>query len=315
MIKKKPEIWGNMYDNPDVMKKTKGAREALHRHNLKKMKRLIGMHAPDIIYCTQAFPCGMVADYKRACGENIPLVGVLTDHAPHSYWLHDEVDYYVVPSEETASALEQKGVPAAKIRSYGIPVDPKFKFNQDARYLRECLGIKAGKPTILIMGGTHGLGAIKETVETLSGDSKRQYQLLIVTGSNKRLYGRLKKFSRIKNRDNMHVFSYVDNVDELMQVSDLIVTKAGGMTIAESLVKGLPMLIIDPIPGHERRNADYLVKSGAAVEAEDVGQIYGIINGLIDSGSALATMRKNAESLAKPESSLDIAKLASAAFA
>ncbi|MFH1665648.1 MAG: glycosyltransferase [Candidatus Omnitrophota bacterium] len=315
VIKKKPEIWGNMYDNPDVVKKTKGAREALHKFNTKKMKKLISTHAPDIVYCTQAFPCGMVAGYKKTYGENLPLVGVLTDHAPHFYWLHDEVDHYVVPSEETARILEQKGVPADRIKSYGIPVDPKFRSDGDARQIREKLGIEAERPVILIMGGTHGLGAIRETVTTLAGDNERRYQLLVVTGSNKKLYRRLKRFSRRKNRPDMHIFSYVDNIDELMQVSDLIVTKAGGMTIAEALVKRLPMVIVSPIPGHERRNADYLVKNGVAVEAMDVDQIYQIVNDLIDSRSALNKMKKNAAKIARPESAINIAKLASDAFA
>ncbi|MFH1878240.1 MAG: glycosyltransferase, partial [Candidatus Omnitrophota bacterium] len=257
IIKKKPEIWGNIYDNPEVMKKTEKARAALHRFNMSKMSKLLEKHAPDVILCTQAFPCGMVADSKRTFGRQIPLIGVLTDHAPHSYWLFDDVDYYVVPSEKTAEVLKNKGVPDKKIKPYGIPVDPKFRIKNDMPAVRKKLGLACGNPTVLIMGGTQGLGAMEEVVKSLLRDEGHNYQLLVVAGSNKKLCSRLKKLSAHEKNRNIHILSYVDNIDELMDAADVIVTKAGGMTISEAAVKKLPMLVIKPIPGHERMNTDY----------------------------------------------------------
>ena len=96
IITKNPELWGRMYDNPEVLSKIKKTREKLYNYNVPKMKRLFNDFSPDIVYCTQAYPCGMVAAYKRKYKINIPLIGVLTDHAPHLYWVFDEVDLYVV---------------------------------------------------------------------------------------------------------------------------------------------------------------------------------------------------------------------------
>ncbi|RKY41838.1 MAG: hypothetical protein DRP85_04850 [Candidatus Makaraimicrobium thalassicum] len=310
VIKKKPEIWGHIYDNPDVMKKTSKAREALHKFNTSKVKKLLEGYSPDVVFCTQAFPCGMVADYKKSAGRNILLIGVLTDHAPHSYWLFDEVDFYVVPSEETARVLERKGVPSEKIKVYGIPVDPKFRRGRDRSRVRRDLGFRKEVPTILIMGGNQGLGAVEEAVRSLLGEAGHNYQLLVVTGSNKKLYTRLKRLERKKGRDNVRILSYVENIDELMEISDIIITKAGGMTIAEALTKNLPILVVDPIPGHERMNTDYLVEKGAAIEIRDDSHIRGIINGLFDSKNELDRLRKNSEKLSRPDSALDIAKLA-----
>ena len=310
VIKKKPEIWGHIYDNPDVIRKTKKAREVLHKFNMSKVKKLLEGNAPDMVFCTQAFPCGMVADYKRSSGKNILLVGVLTDHAPHSYWLFDEVDIYVAPSEETARALEKKGVPSEKIKVYGIPVDPKFREKHDKQKIKKDLGFLEDAPTVLIMGGSQGLGAMEEAVRSFLDDPGHDYQLLVVTGSNKKLNARLRRLGRKKKKNNIHVLSYVENIDELMEASDIIVTKAGGMTIAEALVKNLPILIIDPIPGHERMNADYLVKNGAAVEVEDFSQIHRKVNELFDSVDVLERMRENIKKISRPDSALDIAKLA-----
>lgn len=310
VIKKKPELWGRMYDNPEVMKKTQKARDALHKFNMTKMKKLIEDRAPDVVFCTQAFPCGMMADYKRTSGEALLLIGVLTDHAPHSYWLYDEVDYYIVPSEETGRVLEEKGVPAKKIKAYGIPVDPKFRRRHDVRRIKKDLGFRGRSPVILVMGGSQGLGAVEEVVRTFSADAGNDYQLLVVTGSNKKLYRRLRRFCEKKGGENLCVLPYVGNIDELMEASDLIITKPGGMTIAEALVKKLPMLIVDPIPGHERMNTDYLVKKGTAIEVKDYKHIYREINRLLGSEGVLDRMRNNIEKLVKPDSALDIAKLA-----
>ncbi|MFH1552129.1 MAG: glycosyltransferase [Candidatus Omnitrophota bacterium] len=310
LIKKKPELWGHVYDNPDVIKKTNKVRETIHRFNMSKIKRLIEAYSPDVIFCTQAFPCGMVADYKRSCGEKTLLIGVLTDHAPHSYWLFDEVDFYVVPYDETAHLLEQKGVPPGKIKVYGIPVDPKFRQEKDARRIRKYLDFQEGRPTILIMGGSQGLGAMEKVARSLLQDEDHNYQLLVVTGSNKKLCAKLKRLGKKKGGENMRVLSYVENIDELMEVSDVIVTKAGGMTIAEALAKKLPILVVDPIPGHERMNTDYLVEKGAALEIDDYSQIHQKINELFDSQGKLGRMKKNTEKLSKPDSALDIARLA-----
>lgn len=311
VIKKKPELWGHIYDNPDVIKNTKKAREALHRFNMSKMKKLIEAKAPDAIYCTQAFPCGMVADYKRTRGKDLPLVGVLTDYAPHSYWLFDEVNFYVAPSAETARVLVDRGIPSPKVKAYGIPVDPKFRDEHDLGPLRKSLGFREEDPTILIMGGSQGLGAVEEAVRSLLLDTEHNYQLLVVAGSNKKLYTRLKRLKRRNKGNNIQILSYADNISELMELSDIIVTKAGGMTTAEAMVKKLPVLIVKPIPGHERMNADFLVKKGAAVEIAEHGQIHRKINELFDSEDALDRMKESAGKLSHPDSALDTAKLVS----
>lgn len=310
LIKKKPELWGNIYDNPEVMEKTQKAREAFHRFNMTKIKALLNEHSPEVVYCTQAFPCGMVADYKRSCETNIKLIGVLTDHAPHSYWLHDEVDYYIVPSHDTKDALIKKGVDTGKIKVLGIPVDPRFAEKKSKQQMRDKLSLKRDLPVLLLMGGNQGLGSIGEVSKSLLSDKEHNYQLVVVTGKNKRLAGKLNRLAKGKGGENIHIFSYVDNIDEFMEAADLIITKAGGMTTAEAMAKRLPLLIIDPIPGQERYNTDHFVSQGAAIEVSDFNEIHRVINDLFDSTDRMERLKKSIKELAKPNSARDIALLA-----
>jgi processive 1,2-diacylglycerol beta-glucosyltransferase len=309
VIKRRPEIWGNMYDNPSVLKKTRMAREALHRFNMTKIKRLVEKKRPDVILCTQAFPCGMVADFKKATGSDLKLIGVLTDRAAHSYWLFDDVDHYIVPDDDTASVMKAKGVSENKIKVFGIPVSPEFKVPHDRRRVMKELGFSEKYSTILIMGGSQGLGAIEEAVKTLGSDETHHYQLIVVTGKNKKLFSRLTRIASGKKLKNVKVLSFVENISELMEASDIIITKAGGMTTSEALVKKLPMIIVDPIPGHERMNTDYLIRKGAAIEISDYGQMYETINRVFDTSGMLDGMRSSAAELSKPDSAKDLAKL------
>jgi len=208
VIKNKPNLWGNIYDNPDVLKKIIKARKLFHRYNMPKIDRLMRSYAPDIVYCTQAYPCGIVADYKKKYGSNVRLVGVLTDHAPHSYWLFDEVDFYVVPSEETAEVFKQKGAAPEKIKVFGIPVDGSFRLKHDRESSRKKYVLSIDKPVILVMGGTQGLGVMEQTVDLLMNDKVHGYQLLVVTGKNKGLYRRLQRKTKYFHRGALNIFSY-----------------------------------------------------------------------------------------------------------
>jgi processive 1,2-diacylglycerol beta-glucosyltransferase len=274
------------------------------------MKKLLDGFSPDSVVCTQAFPCGLIADFKRNTGSNIELTGVLTDHAPHSYWLFDEVDNYVVPSGETADELVRKGVDPLRVHEMGVPIDPKFAFKHDKTLLLKAIGFDESSPVILLMGGNQGLGAMEEVLKTLiiKGQDRR-YQLIIVTGANKRLYFRLQKMVSSAECDNVLILPYVDNIDELMEISDLIVTKAGGITTAESLAKGLPMILVNPIPGQERMNADYLEKKGLAIEIKDIERIPGKLKDLLEERDELTEMKKRIEEEAKPLSAIHIAEL------
>ncbi len=305
VVKRTPELWDYLYDNPKVLKKTQILREMMHKFNTDKLKALIDGFNPDAIVCTQAFPCGMIADCKKTFGLTIPLIGVLTDYAPHSYWIFNNVDYYIVPSEETGQKLIANGIDASKIKSFGIPIDPKFRNSLNKETICSCLGIKSDRPCVLIMGGTQGLGPIKKITRLLD-KSHIDLQLIIACGTNKKLYNAL---ARRRYRKNVKILSYAPNIDELMQIADIILTKPGGITTAEALAKGLPMLIVHPLPGQETMNTKFLLDEGVAVKAESPEDVLVLLEELLENRNKLKGMSDRAAALAKPDSSIKVARL------
>jgi len=307
VIKTTPKIWEYLYDNPALVKNSTPIKDFLHKVSHKKLSKLFKSFLPDTVVCTQAFPCGMVADYKRTHNLNIRLIGVLTDYAPHSFWLNEGVDYYVVPSQDAKERFIRGGIPEEKIKVYGIPIRARFSDALDKGEIAHKLGLEVDVPTVLIMGGGQGLGPIKDVVKTLIR-SDMNVQLIVLAGVNRKLIKWLKRVSP-KTEKKMLVYEYADNVEELMELSTLIVSKPGGMTTAEALAKGLPMVIINPIPGQEMHNTQFLVEKGIAVLVEKEDQIGKTIKGLLSSPSRLAAMRQAACDNAKPHAAADIAKL------
>ena len=306
VIKRAPKIWEYLYDNPKVIKASAKWKQSVYKSSHKKLKPLIDEFKPDVVVCTQAFPCGMVADYKKTNNLPMTVVGVLTDYAPHLYWLNGGVDYYVVPSQEAKTRYMGEGVKEEQIKEFGIPIRMKFAEKLDRVAIAKKLGLDANAPTILVMGGGQGLGPMKEAVKSLVR-LPRNVQLIVICGTNVKLVHWLKKTQR-KTTKKIIFYEYANNVDELMEVATMIVTKPGGMTTSECLTKGLPMVIVDPIPGQEERNSQFLVNQGIAIRVDDKHHIAKDIEALLNDAPKLTAMRQAALKNSKPMAAENIAR-------
>ena len=203
--------------------------------------------------------------------------------------------------------LIHKGVPAHKVKPLGIPFDPKFSEPLDKEKLLLKYKLNPTLSTVLIMGGGQGLGPIKTIVRTLE-KAKADIQEIVVAGTNKKLYKSLKR--RIKKyRKKILLFGYAQHINELMHLADIVVSKPGGVTTAEVLAKGKPMIIIKPLPGQETSNTKYLTEKGAAIKLDKPRKINLIIDELISNPHKLNRLSEAAGDIGKPNSSLDIAKL------
>lgn len=306
VIQKTPRLWDYLYDNPKVVKRLEKIKQKINKFNSPKLKNLFDDFKPDAVVCTQAFPCGMVADYKKAYQSNLALFAVLTDYVPHSYWIYDNIDYYITPSDEVAARLIKKGVARQKIKELGIPFDHRFNQPVDKDKVCGKLKLCPNVPLLLIMGGGHGLGPIKEIMDSLD-KMKEAVQEIVVTGSNKKLYSFLSR--RLKRyKQKILVLGYADNINELMGISDMIITKPGGVTTAEALAKSIPMVIVKPIPGQEANNAAYLTKEGAAIKVDDPKKINLAVEELLLNRDRLVALRHSCQRISKPNASLDIAR-------
>jgi len=274
---------------------------------VKKHKELINNFAPEVIVCTQALSCRFVSILK-ANGEILaPLIAIITDFDIHPYWFNKHVDKFIVPVDEVKKEFIIRGIKPNKIYTFGIPIHPCFSKTQNKLVLKAKLGMRKDLPVVLITGGGWGLGPIKKIVLHLN-NSGILLQLLIVTGENKTLKKKLNKIlSELKIP--VKIYGYVNNIDEFMEVSDIAITKPGGLTTSELLAKGLPAILVDVISGQEKANGDYLINKGAACKIEKISQLKDTIQGLLNNPSKLDEMRTKAKAAAKPFAALDTARL------
>lgn len=307
VIKIKPEVWEYLYDNPKIVRRTRKLRKLIHKLNSKKLKRLISHFKPDAVACTQAFPCGMVADFKRKFKFSFPLIGVLTDYAPHSYWMYDNVDAYIVPNEKTRERFLKNGIDEDKVFPFGIPISAKFSGKTNKEAARRALRLDDNKPTILLMGGGQGLGPIEELIFAINTiDSP--FQVIVVCGTNKKLRKWLEK-RRTLFRKKMAILGYTRQVEMLMGISDIIVTKPGGLTTAEALAKRLPIVIVNPIPGQEAKNTEFLLSENVAVKAKSPLDAAVLIEQLLINKKELDNMKAAALKHAQPHSASQTAEV------
>jgi processive 1,2-diacylglycerol beta-glucosyltransferase len=280
----------------------------INRLASRKIKKLIDCFKPDAVICTQAFPLGIMAEYKKNHYTNFSLTGVLTDFAPHSYWVYENADTYIVPANLSKERLVEKGVRPERIHVCGIPIDPKFNISFDKNELCDNFDLKPEIPIVLIMGGGHGLGPLNNVLNKLD-NFKVSLQMIVVCGLNNNLFKSIRK-KDFKNK--ILIFKFTDQIHKLMSLADVIISKPGGITTAEALSKKLPMVILNPIPGQEARNTEILTKSGVAMAVASFDEIPSAVEKILvykKAGDQQARFLTGLSSLAKPQASLDIAKL------
>lgn len=307
VIKHFPFIWGRMYDRKKVIRNLSPLRKWVSEHTFKKLSNFVKKTSPDCFIATQAFPCGLIADFKEKFNCKIPLIAVVTDYHPHGFWIHNAVDKYVVASSAAKDVLVDKGIPCEKIEILGIPISYRF-LNQTAKeaVAEEFKFLKDAK-SVLIMGGGLGIGPIEKIVKELDS-SNEHFQIIAICGQNKKLYA---WFEKNKNSFKKPVFyyGYVDFINKIMDFADIIVTKSGGITISEALAKGLAIIVSNPIPGQEEHNVSYLLKNEAVMRADDPQEIGRIAMELLGDERKTASLKANAKKISLPDSSLKIAEL------
>ena len=233
---------------------------------------------------------------------SLPTVGILTDFTFHPYWEDcTRNDYVVTPAEGVLLQGLRKGFRPEQILPYGIPIRPDFLTYTPKAEAREKLGLDSGKTTILIMGGSMGYGNLGQTVEQIDGIAYGQdFQMVVVCGNNAEAKAEIDGLTEAgKLRHRVLTTGFVNYVSLLMDAADCIVTKPGGLTTSESLTKGLPMVIVNPIPGQEQRNTEFLLNNGAACAASKTCPIDECLYQLLTSPARLDAMGQCVRALSK----------------
>ena len=310
MAKKMPWAWGRIYSDSQ-----RGPLAHITSRSNKimaiKLLRLLREKQPDLIISTHPFGSQMCSYLKRKGKISAKIATIMTDFAPHDQWLvgSDDTDYYFVAHENMKKYLLRKGIPNTKVFATGIPLSSKFLITFDKEKIFKELNLKPDKKTILFFGGGEfGLGKTR-TVEIFEGFVKycTDMQIIAISGKNEKMKMAFEKIvSEYQRKGNVLVFEYTSQVPEFMSISDLVVTKPGGLTTTESLASHLPMVIINPIPGQEEKNAKFLVKNGIAIWIKKEDNVIEVLENLFSHPETLETMKENTKKLAKLHSTKDI---------
>ena len=312
LINRTPTFWGLFYyllDTRLVDFFMAPVRRFMHRINSGEFIEFIKKENPDVVVSTHFMPSEIVSGLKRRGEFKGKLVNVVTDFISHSFWMARSSDYFVGAIQRTKKDLMSRGVPEEKIKIFGIPCDPVFSISKGKDALMGQLGIAPGLFNVLIMSGGFGTGPMREIVteiDSLDPGIKDKMQLLVICGKNELVRRELTELSAIL-KTRVKVFGYVNNVDEFMEISDIIVTKPGGLTISEALSKTLPMIIVQPILGQETRNCGILTGYGVAVKAKNTKEVCKFIKEFAVSPERIIGTRTRIGLLRYPDAAKNIA--------
>ena len=256
---------------------------------------------PDVIISTHFLPSELAACLKKKNKISSKIITVITDYGVHPFWISPGTDLYVVASDFTKDRLVMEGVEDQRISVLGLPFDPKFLQHFDHKALCQKLGIDPHKFTVLLMTGSFGLGPLEEIAECLHADC----QLLVVCAGNNRLYARLRK----RNLENVKVFGFVSNAEELMAAAQVIITKPGGSTITEVLIMELPVIFISAIPGQETANVKALAEYGIGASPKSIEEVRNIVLDLKNNPQKILELKQKIREIQKPFACKELASV------
>jgi processive 1,2-diacylglycerol beta-glucosyltransferase len=298
MVQSAPTLLGWAYRSSDEPWKTDPVRLRLDRLNTWPLIRFIRQFDPHITVCTHFMPAGIISHLVETQQMHTRLAVVVTDFDCHAMWLSRAFHRYFVAIDEAKAHLQALGLPGHRITISGIPIDPSFSTRVDHIAAREHYGLDPARTTLLLSAGALGLGPVEQIVAQFK-HLRHDVQTVVLCGRDEALQNRVRDLVR-DQQSRFLVVGYAERMFELMQMADLFVGKPGGMTTAEALASGLPLVIFSPIPGQEERNSDHLLEEGAAVKCNDLTTIPFKIDSLLDEPARLATMRRQALKLARP---------------
>lgn len=324
-----PKAYGSVYrlSESSLVSKNEFKDNFLTSLMAKKFRKLLKKSRPDLIIGTHPFPMIALSTLKKSTSDTSslnlsdafhkhykdisvpPMISVLTDYTTHSTWIQNEIDYYIVGHEYVKELLVFEGVNPNKVKAFGIPVEKSFLSHRDKEAVLSELGLSPNKLTVLLMGGSFGAGNIKATLDELISVN-RDFQIIVITGRNESLREKLEKNLALHHHDkDIVVLGFTNKMNDLLASVDVLVSKPGGLTTTESLLKNLPMIVPYYIPGQEEENLDFLTNCGAALRTTKKYSLPVLLKVLIDDSSRLDMLKKNIKSIRKFNSAQNIANL------
>ena len=310
MAKKVPWAWGKIYSDSQ-----KGPLAHISTRSNKimaiKLLKLLREKQPDLIISTHPFGSQMCSYLKRKGKITAKIATIMTDFSPHDQWLvgSDYTDYFFVAHDKMKDYLLSKDIDSSKVFATGIPISNRFLEKHNDKETLDEFGFTSSKPIVLFFGGgEYGLGK-NRTLEIFECFVKNfnDIQIITIAGKNEKIKEGFEEIVNKYNRnDTIKILEYTNKVPELMSISNLVVTKPGGLTTSESLACNLPIIVINPIPGQEEENAEFLESKNIAIWLKKDTNIENVLKDLFSNSDKLEQMKKNTNILAKKYSTKDI---------
>ena len=269
LLKVLPMLYGKLYNNAKN-KNVEKLVELLNKIGLSKMEELIGDFKPDVVLCTHPFPLETLSMFKERESLDLPIMAIITDYTIHPKWIYYNVDAYIIPNEDFIQDIIEMGISEEKVYPFGIPVSESFfeVCESDVNSFMSEFNLDKDIPTVLIMNGGFGITDISETFKEIISINKK-FQVIVCAGKDEEMVYSLKQIYRDMNIDKkVVIMGYTDKVNILMSISDVLVSKPGGLTVTEAMHMHLPIIVKLPIPGQEKENTEYLTNCGIAMNSD-----------------------------------------------
>jgi processive 1,2-diacylglycerol beta-glucosyltransferase len=304
-----PHALGYFYDLLDQPSRSGHNRSdrlrlAFEKLNLKPFIKFLQSEPWDLVINTHFLPAEIIAALRKRGELTLPQVTVTTDFDTHRLWVNAPCERYFAATEEGALYLRHWGVPAEEIFVTGIPIHPVFSRPKDRAACLAKHGLQADRPVVLQLSGGFGVGPIEKLFQGIL-QVQKPIQLVTITGRNEALQEQLGRIVP-PPRHHVKIMGFTKEIDELMQAAELVVTKPGGLTTSEVLAREAIMVIVNPIPGQESRNSDYLLENGAAIKVNNTATLPYKIDRLLDDPERLARLRENVRRIAHPRAAFDV---------
>jgi processive 1,2-diacylglycerol beta-glucosyltransferase len=311
LVNKAPHVLGYFYDlmdRPSRSGRNRGdrLRLAVENLNLRPFHRFLQSEPWDLVINTHFLPAEIIASLRKKGKIDVPQVTVTTDFETHRLWVNQPCERYFTATEEGALYLQSWGVPAADTVATGIPVHPVFSKPKDRSACLARHGLAGDRPVVLQLAGGFGVGPVEKLYRALL-DVTVPLQVVAVSGRNAKLKEQLEKVP-CPPRHQSEVLGFTDQIDELMAAADLVVSKPGGLTTSETLARGAVMVIVNPIPGQESRNSDFLLENGAAIKVNNVATLAQKVTALLGEPGRLKQLRANVRRVARPRAAFDVVR-------
>ena len=303
-----PAVTGWLYNAFDRPWRQAPLRLAFDRLNTRRFVTMLRNYKPDIAICTHFLPAAILSWLASSHQLTIRYVVVVTDFDVHAIWLSRHCEHYFLAIDEARAHLEAFGIGADRITVTGIPIDPVFSARKGKREMRHKHGLGEGQPTILVSGSRLSLSALEKIIISLA-TLKRAVQVVVTCGRRAEVLTRVQEAAArvsIGTSVTFKIVGFMEDIDELMAASDLLVGRPGGLITAEALASGLVFVIVNPIPGQEERNADHLLEENVAIRCNDLSVLGYKIERLRNDTTRFESMKKNVARIARPRAAFDV---------